>query len=100
MASLNHTFNAAISRSSHGHKHCIYTYIYMILEISMSSNGGIDLLITSLASVDQKKQHFVFLEHSAPSSGVQNFKHPYLGNRWTKSNFFLFFLRFLQIITI
>jgi len=47
----------------------------------MSCNDGIGPLITFLPSVDQKKQHFVFLEHSAPPTGDLNFKHPYLGNR-------------------
>jgi len=42
--------------------------------------------------VDQTKQYF-FQEHSAPPSGDQNFKHPYLGNRQTKF-IFLFLLDF------
>jgi len=64
----------------------------------MSCNDGIGPLITFLPSVDQKKQHFVFLEHSAPPTGDLNFKHPYLGNRWTKIEDFFIFLRFLQWI--
>jgi len=44
--------------------------------------------------VYQKKQH-LFFEHTMSPSGEQNFKHPNLGNRWTKIEIIsLFFLDF------
>jgi len=53
-------------------------------------------LFDHISSISGSKRNaFYFLEHSAPPIGDLNFKHPYLGNRWAKFEyFFLLFLDF------